>query len=63
MKQQNCCRGFLLLLTLLSVTVFAAAQDETKCYQISGLVPDFIVTVQFTTGLLPSETRNYMYVI
>jgi len=42
MKQQKCFRRFLLLLALLSVTVFAVAQDETKCYQISGIVPDSI---------------------
>ena len=37
----------------LSVTVFAVAQDETKCYQISGLVPDSIskIYIYKSTGL------------
>ena len=57
MKQQKCFRRFLLLLALLSVTVFAVAQDETKCYQISGLVPDSIskIYIYKSTGLTSRE--------
>ena len=40
MKHQKHFIRILLLLALLSASVFAMAQDETKCYQISGFVPD-----------------------
>ena len=38
-------RRFLLLLAMLSVATFASAQNETKDYQVSGVVPDGISKV------------------
>ena len=45
MKQRRYTIRILLLLALLSASVFAMAQDETKCYQISGFVPDSICKI------------------
>ena len=45
MKHQKHCIRILILLALLSASVFAMAQDETKCYQISGFVPDSICKI------------------
>ena len=45
MKRRRYTIRILLLLALLSASVFAMAQDETKCYQISGFVPDSICKI------------------
>ena len=57
MKQRRYTIRILLLLALLSASVFAMAQDETKCYQISGLVPDSIskIYIYKSTGLTSRE--------
>ena len=39
MKHLKYYRRFLLLLAMLSVAMFAGAQNDTKDYQVSGIVP------------------------
>ena len=50
MKHQKHCIRILILLALLSASVFAMAQDETKCYQISGFVPDSICKIEMLSN-------------
>ena len=50
-------RRFLHLLAMLSVATFASAQNETKDYQVSGVVPDGIskVYIYKSNGLSSPE--------
>ena len=57
MKSQKQYKRILLLLAMLSAATFANAQNDTKDYQVSGIVPDDIskIYIYKSNGLSSPE--------